>query len=83
MSPQSVSQIFKILFQTRDINIFALCGAFFFEYVQLNNSFSNEKTSVVKSETHLSREAIENWRDKLLKKIPSLTDIKSDLVRFK
>ena len=31
MSSKSVSQIFKILFQTGDINIFVLCGAIFGE----------------------------------------------------
>ena len=38
---QKVSQIFKILFQTRDINIFGLHGVFFSRYVQLNSSFSD------------------------------------------
>ena len=60
MTPKIVSQVFKILFQTGDINIFPFCGAFSCEYVQLNSCFSNEKISVVKSETHLSREAIEH-----------------------
>ena len=55
-----MSQIFKILFQTGDINIFVLRGVFFSRYVQLKNSFSDKKTSAVKSETHFSREAIEN-----------------------
>ena len=56
----SVSEIFKILFQTGDINIFVLRGVFFSGYVQLKSSFSDEKTSVVKSETHFRREALEN-----------------------
>ena len=45
MSSKSVSQIFL-----------------FFEvsYVKLKNSFSDEKTSTVKSETHFSRQVIEN-----------------------
>ena len=60
MSSKSTSQIFKILFQTKDINIFILCGVFFSRYVQLKSSFSDENTSAVKSETHCSREAIEN-----------------------
>ena len=42
MSSKSVSQIFKILFQTEDINIFVL-GVFFSRYVQLTSSFSDEK----------------------------------------
>ena len=45
---------FKIFFQTGDINIFVLCGVFFSRYVQLKSSFSDQKTSVVKSETHSS-----------------------------
>ena len=61
MSSKSVSQIFNILFQTGDINIFVLRGVFFTRYVQLKSSFSDEKkTSAVKSETHFSTEAIEN-----------------------
>ena len=43
MSSKSVSQIFKILFQTGDINIFVLRGVFFSRYVQLKGSFSDEK----------------------------------------
>ena len=50
----------KTLFQTGDINIFVLCGAFFGRYVQLKSSFSGKKkTLTVKSETHFSRKAIE------------------------
>ena len=61
MSWKSVSQIFKILFQTGDINIFVLRGVFFSRYVQLKSSFSDQKKAAVKSlETHFSREAIEN-----------------------
>ena len=60
MSSKSVSQIFNILFQTGDINIFVPHGVFFSRYVQLKRSFSDEKKTVVKSETHFSREAIEN-----------------------
>ena len=43
MSSKSVSQIFKILFQTGDINIFVLCGVFFSRYAQLKSAFSDEK----------------------------------------
>ena len=53
MSSKRVSQIFKILFQTEDINIFVLRGACFSRYVQLKSSFSDEKNIS-------SREAIEN-----------------------
>ena len=60
MSSKSVSQIFKILFQTGDINIFVLCGVFFSRYFQLKSSFSDEKNISVESETHFSRKAIEN-----------------------
>ena len=60
MSSKSVSQIFKILFQTGDTNIFVLHGVFFSRYVQLKRSFLTKKKTVVKSETHFSREAIEN-----------------------
>ena len=54
MSSKSLSQIFKILFQTGNINIFVLRGVFFSRYVQLKSSFSDEKTSAVKSETRFS-----------------------------
>ena len=43
MSSKSVPQIFKILFQTGDINFFVLRGVFFSRYVQLKSSFSDEK----------------------------------------
>ena len=52
-------QIFKILFQAGDINIFALRGVIFSRYVQLKSSFFEKKTAA-KSETHFSREAIGN-----------------------
>ena len=51
MSSKRVSQIFKILSETGDINIFLLRGDFFIRYVLLKSSFSDEKTSAVKSET--------------------------------
>ena len=38
-----MSQTFKTLFQTGDINIFVLRGVFFSRYVQLKSSFSDEK----------------------------------------
>ena len=55
MSSKRVPQIFKILFETGDINVFALR---FSTYVQLRNSFSDEKTSAVIYERHFHREAI-------------------------
>ena len=55
MSSKSV--ILKILFQTRDANIFVLCGDFFSKYVQLKSSFSDEKNNSGDIEKHFSREA--------------------------
>ena len=40
-----MSQIFKIFFQTVDINIFVLRGVFFSRYALLKSSFSEEKSS--------------------------------------
>ena len=45
MSSKSVSQIFKILFQPVDINIFVLLGVFFTRYIQLKSSLSDEKNT--------------------------------------
>ena len=50
----------KILTETGDINTFVLCGVFVSRYVQLKSSFSDKKTSAVKSEIEFSRKAIEN-----------------------
>ena len=60
MSSKCVSDFQKILLQTGDINIFVLRGDFFSRYVQLKGSFSDENKTAVKSETHFSREVIEN-----------------------
>ena len=63
MSSKNVSQIFKISFQTGDINDHLVFhGAFFSRYVLLKSSFSDKKKkkSAVKSETDLRREAIGN-----------------------
>ena len=43
MTSKSVSQIFKILFQTGDINTFDLPGIVVSRYVQLKSFFSDEK----------------------------------------
>ena len=43
-------------------------GVFFTRYGQLKGFFSDEKATVVKSETHFSREAIGKKRVKVLKK---------------
>ena len=53
-------KIFKILFETGDINIFVLHGVYCARYIPLKSSFSDQKTLVVKSGTHFVREAIEN-----------------------
>ena len=45
MISKSVLQIFKILFQTGNINIFVLRGVFFDRYVQLKSSFSEKKNT--------------------------------------
>ena len=45
MSLKSLSQIFKIVFQTENINIFVFCGVRFSGYVQLKASFSDEKSN--------------------------------------
>ena len=45
MSSKSVSQNFKILFQTEDINIFVLRGVFISRFLQLKSSFSEEKST--------------------------------------
>ena len=41
-----MSQSFKILFQTGDINIFVLRGVYFSKYVQLRSSLSDEKNII-------------------------------------
>ena len=60
ISSKSVFQIFKILFQTGDINIFVIRDVFFTRYVQLKGSLSDEKKTTVKSETLFNRGAIKN-----------------------
>ena len=60
MSSKSVSQIFKTLFETGNINIFVFHGVLFSRYVQIKSSFPDKKNSAVKSEKHFSREAIED-----------------------
>ena len=44
---QKVFQIFKILFQSGDINIFVYRGVFFSRYVQLKSLFSDKKKILV------------------------------------
>ena len=43
MNLKCVSQIFKILFQTGDINVFDVLSVFFSRYVRLRSSFPDEK----------------------------------------
>ena len=52
MSSKSVSQIFKILFQTGDANIFASFSVYVFNFKAL---FLTKKTLAVKSERHKVR----------------------------
>ena len=59
MSSKSMSQIFKILFQTGDIDIFVLRGCLF-QQICSKAPFLTKKTSTLKSEAQFSREAIEN-----------------------
>ena len=54
MSSKSVDQNFKILFQTGDIIIFVLHGAFFSWCVQLKSSFSDAKNISVEISDTLS-----------------------------
>ena len=42
MSSKNLSQIFKILFQTGDINIFVLCDVFVSKCIQQKSSFSDK-----------------------------------------
>ena len=44
MISKGVSLIFKILFQTGDVNLFVLRGVFFSTYAHLKRSFSDEKS---------------------------------------
>ena len=60
MSSKNVPHIFKILFQTGDINIFVFRGVFFSRYDQIKSHSSGEKNIAVNSETHFSRDAIKN-----------------------
>ena len=60
MTSKSVSQIFKMFFQTVDINFFVLRGVFIDNIFKEKAPFPTKKTSAVKSETEFSREAIEN-----------------------
>ena len=58
MSSKRVSQIFKILFQTGDINDFSFVVFFLVDMFNSNACFLIKKISAVKSETHFSKGAI-------------------------
>ena len=60
MGSKSVSQIFKILFQTGDANILSFVVSFLVDIFNSKSSFLTKKSSSVKSETQFSREAIKN-----------------------
>ena len=68
ISSKPVSQTFKILFQTGDINLYVLRGVFLADLPNYKTPFLTKKTSTVKSEIHFSREAIKVYRGKVLKK---------------
>ena len=70
-----MSQILKILFKTGDISTCVLRGNFVSRYVQLKSTFSDKKTSAVKSETHFSKEAMKINVAKCEGRIPSLTEV--------
>ena len=69
MSSKSMSQIFKILFQTGYINIFVLRGVFFSRYVQLKSSFSDEK-KVLKENSIIDK----SWSSAKLRIVQNYTE---------
>ena len=72
---KKVSQIFKILFQTGDINIFYLRGVFFSRYVQLKSYFSDKKRSSLNLRYTLVQKLSKINVAKYLWKIPSLAEV--------
>ena len=58
ISSKSISQIFKILFLSGDINIFVLRGVFSVQHSQIKSSFSMEKTPMVETDTYFGQEAV-------------------------
>ena len=58
MISKNVSQIFQLLFQTGNINILYFVVSFLVDMFNCKATFLIKKTSAVKSETHLTREAI-------------------------
>ena len=65
MSSKRVSHIFKILFQTGDVNIFVIL--FLVDMFYKKAPFLTKTTSAVKSETQFNREAIEKELGRVLK----------------
>ena len=59
-SSKSVSQIFKILFQTGNIDTFVVYVVFFSRHVQIKISFSDGKNISGEIETRFSRATIKN-----------------------
>ena len=60
MTAKSMSPIFKISFQARDINISFFCGAISSRYVQLKSSLSDEENISGETWDNFSRGAIGN-----------------------
>ena len=75
ISLKRVSQIFKTLFQTGNVDIFILCGIFFGRYAQLKSSFSDKKTSAVKQRYALVEKLSMINMAKYQKKTSSSTEI--------
>ena len=76
MRSKSVSQSFKILFQTGDVNSFVLLGVFLSRYVQLKNSVPAEINHWRWNLRHTFVEKLSNFNvAKYQKQIPSLTEV--------
>ena len=57
MRSKSLSQIFKILFETGDTNIFVLRGVFL-RYIQLRSYFSDEKNKTLQR----NKRKLHHWK---------------------
>ena len=77
VSPKSVSQIFKILFQTGDVNIFVIRNVFFSGYVQLKGSVSDEKKQRWNLRHALVEELTKINVAKYYRKTPSMVDVEA------
>ena len=58
----SKSVIFKVPFQTGDINIFVIHGVIYVLHFQIKGSFSSEKIPTMEYETYFYRKAAETWQ---------------------